>query len=65
MIHSTKDAGPELRLALYNEAIKIARQSRGYQEGGWDLIRGLGKKILKNQQASDSECAEAIIMQGK
>jgi hypothetical protein len=64
MIHSTKDAGPELRRYLYNAAMKVLERKIGPTcwDLGWPLIRGEGKKILRNDRASDSECAEALIL---
>lgn len=67
MIHSTKDAGPELRYQLYRKALMTLEMKNfnRYTLEGWTLIRALGKKILRNDKASDSECCEAIIMKGR
>jgi len=67
MIHSTKDSGPEQRRQLYLKAMYVLQGKYGpcCWEKGWLLLRGEGKKILKNPNASDSECADAIIMKGR
>lgn len=66
MIHSTKDAGPKLRFELYKEAMKTLVPVYGPSiwDRGWPYLRARGRAILNNDKASDSECAEAIIIQG-
>lgn len=63
MVHSNKDAGNALKFELYKEVMRLLEKHKypGAWSSGWNLIRGLGKKILRNDYANDADCADAII----
>lgn len=66
-LNQTHDAGPALKFELYKDAMRSLEAS-GYPrpwEGGWTLLRALGKRLLRNDNALDHECAEAIILYGR
>ena len=55
--------GPNLRYELFKEAMRSLEEGMGKEvwSGGWNLIRGHGKMLLKNDKADDGACAEAVI----
>ncbi len=63
MIRSDRDAGNALKFELYKDVMRLLEKHNypGAWSGGWTLIRGLGKKLLKNDYADDADCADAIL----
>lgn len=64
MSRTTNHLLPELRFALYKEAMRVIEKQMGKKcwTEGWPLIRGLGKKLAKNDDLDDAECADAVIL---
>ncbi len=64
MNRSTNHLLPNLRFALYKEAMQVLEKKMGKKcwAEGWNLIRGMGKKISKNDNLDDAGCASTIIL---